>query len=92
MKMIRKTWIVLGLLLLVAPPAMAQGPERDNYVPNTISPEAQQTLKAIYDAKAYADRQDLTDARVSPLYGDFSKGFSPSLITEGTKCIFFLPV
>ena len=39
-------------------------------------------------AKAYANDLNLTDARVSPIYGDFSKGFSPTLITEGTKCIF----
>ncbi len=39
-------------------------------------------------ALAYADGLDLTDSRVSPLYADFSKGFSPALITEGTKCIF----
>ncbi len=38
-------------------------------------------------AEAYADGLDLTDPRVSSLYGDFSKGFSPSLITEGTKCM-----
>jgi acetyl esterase/lipase len=36
----------------------------------------------------YADGLDLTDPRVSPLYNDFSKDFSPALITEGTKCIF----
>lgn len=39
-------------------------------------------------AMAYADSLNLTDPRVSALYGDFSKGFSPSIITEGTKCIF----
>jgi acetyl esterase/lipase len=39
-------------------------------------------------AIAYADGLDLTDPRVSPLYNDFSKDFSPALITEGTKCIF----
>lgn len=39
-------------------------------------------------AEAYADGLKLTDARVSPLYGDFSKGFSPAIITEGTKCTF----
>ena len=39
-------------------------------------------------AIAYADGLELTDPRVSALYGDFSKGFSPSIITEGTKCIF----
>ena len=39
-------------------------------------------------ADAYADGLDLKDPRVSALYGDFSKGFSPAMITEGTKCIF----
>jgi len=39
-------------------------------------------------AEAFADGLDLKDPRVSPLYGDFIKGFSPALITEGTKCIF----
>ena len=36
-------------------------------------------------AKAFADGLDLTDPRVSPLYADFSGGFSPSLIQAGTK-------
>lgn len=36
-------------------------------------------------AKAYAGDLKLTDPRVSPLYADFSKGFSPSLIQAGTK-------
>ena len=39
-------------------------------------------------ALAFADGLSLTDPRVSPLYADFSKGFPPALITEGTKCIF----
>ena len=39
-------------------------------------------------ALAFADGLDLTDPHVSPLYADFRKGFPPSLITEGTKCIF----
>lgn len=39
-------------------------------------------------ALAYADGLDLSDPRVSPLYADLKKGFPPSLITEGTKCIF----
>ena len=30
----------------------------------------------------------MNDPRVSPLYADLSKGFSPSIITDGTKCIF----
>ncbi len=39
-------------------------------------------------ALAFANGVALTDPRVSPLYADFSKGFSPALITDGTKCIF----
>ena len=39
-------------------------------------------------AIAFAGGLDLTDPRVSPLYADLSKGFSPVLITDGTKCIF----
>ena len=39
-------------------------------------------------ALAYADGLDLKDPRLSPLYAAFSKGFPPSLITDGTKCIF----
>jgi len=40
------------------------------------------------NALAFAVGLDLKDPRVSPLYADFSKGFSPSLIIDGTKCIF----
>ncbi len=36
-------------------------------------------------ALAYADGLDLTDPRISPLYADFSDGFSPVLIQAGTK-------
>jgi monoterpene epsilon-lactone hydrolase len=39
-------------------------------------------------ALAFANGVELPDPRVSPLYADFSKGFSPALITDGTKCIF----
>ena len=39
-------------------------------------------------ALAYSDGLHLTDPRVSPLYADFSKGFSPALIVDSTKCIF----
>ncbi len=39
-------------------------------------------------ALAFADGLSLKDPRVSPLYADFTKGFPPTLITEGTKCIF----
>ena len=38
-------------------------------------------------AKAYAGSLDIKDPRVSPYYADFTKGFPPSMITEGTKCI-----
>ena len=39
-------------------------------------------------ARAYAGHVDLKDPRVSPLYADFTKGFPPTLIQEGTRTIF----
>ncbi len=36
----------------------------------------------------YAGGADLTDPYVSPLFGDFSKGFPPTLITAGTRDLF----
>jgi monoterpene epsilon-lactone hydrolase len=30
---------------------------------------------------------DRKDPRVSPIYADLSKGFSPSLIVDGTRCL-----
>lgn len=38
-------------------------------------------------ALAYAGGLDLTDPRVSPLYGDFAPGFPPTLIQDGTRTI-----
>jgi monoterpene epsilon-lactone hydrolase len=39
-------------------------------------------------AIGYASGLDLKDPKVSPLYADFTQGFPPCLIAEGTKCIF----
>jgi acetyl esterase/lipase len=39
-------------------------------------------------AAAYADLKDQKHPYVSPVYGDFSKGFPPTLIQGGTKEIF----
>lgn len=39
-------------------------------------------------ADAYADRKEQRNPYVSPVYGDFSKGFPPTLIQGGTKEIF----
>jgi len=36
----------------------------------------------------YAGGCDLTDPYVSPLFGDFSKGFPPTLLTAGTRDLF----
>jgi acetyl esterase/lipase len=36
----------------------------------------------------YADGHDLDDPYVSPLFGDFSKGFPPTLIQTGTRDLF----
>lgn len=38
-------------------------------------------------ARAYAGTLDLKDPRVSPLYGDFSGGFPPTMIQDGTRTI-----
>ena len=54
-------------------------------------PEADPTLSyaglLANSARAYAGNLDLKDPRVSPLYGDFSKGFPPTLIQDGTRTI-----
>ena len=39
-------------------------------------------------ADAYADRKDQKHPYVSPVYGDFTKGFPPTLIQGGTREIF----
>lgn len=39
-------------------------------------------------ADAYADPKDQKHAHVSPIYGDYSKGFPPTLIQGGTREIF----
>jgi acetyl esterase/lipase len=36
----------------------------------------------------YADGHDLKDPYLSPLFGDFSKGFPPSILTAGTRDLF----
>jgi acetyl esterase/lipase len=36
----------------------------------------------------YAAGRDLTDPYVSPLFGDFTKGFPPTLLTAGTRDVF----
>jgi monoterpene epsilon-lactone hydrolase len=36
----------------------------------------------------YADGHDLTDPYLSPLFGDFSKGYPPTLLNSGTRDVF----
>ncbi|TAL03026.1 MAG: alpha/beta hydrolase [Rhodospirillaceae bacterium] len=36
----------------------------------------------------YADGHDLRDPYLSPIFGDFSKGFSPTILTSGTRDLF----
>jgi acetyl esterase/lipase len=36
----------------------------------------------------YANGHDLTDPYLSPLFGDFAKGFPPTLLTTGTRDLF----
>ena len=35
--------------------------------------------------RLYAGQQDLRDPLVSPLFGDFSNGFPPTILTTGTR-------
>ena len=39
-------------------------------------------------AKLYAGSHDLKDPLISPIYGDFSKGFPPAILTSGTRDLF----
>lgn len=54
-------------------------------------PEADPTLSysgfLANSALAYAGGLDLRDPRVSPVHADFSKGFPPTLIQDGTRTI-----
>jgi acetyl esterase/lipase len=36
----------------------------------------------------YANGHDLTDPYLSPLFGDFTKGFPPTLLSAGTRDVF----
>ncbi|MFC4595838.1 alpha/beta hydrolase fold domain-containing protein [Sphingobium tyrosinilyticum] len=36
----------------------------------------------------YADGHDLTHPYISPLFGEFAKGFPPTLLTTGTRDLF----
>lgn len=39
-------------------------------------------------AKLYAGSHDMKDPLISPIYGDFSKGFPPTILTSGTRDLF----
>lgn len=43
-------------------------------------------LKSI--AKLYAGTNDMKDPLISPIYGDFAKGFPPTILTSGTRDLF----
>lgn len=43
-------------------------------------------LKSI--AKLYAGSYDMKDPLISPIYGDFAKGFPPTILTSGTRDLF----
>lgn len=43
-------------------------------------------LKSI--AKLYAGSSDMKDPLISPIYGDFTKGFPPTILTSGTRDLF----
>lgn len=39
-------------------------------------------------AKLYAGSNDMKNPLISPIYGDFSKGFPPTILTSGTRDLF----
>jgi acetyl esterase/lipase len=39
-------------------------------------------------AKLYAGSHDMKNPLISPIYGDFSKGFPPTILTSGTRDLF----
>ncbi len=39
-------------------------------------------------AKLYAGKHDMKNPLISPVYGDFSKGFPPTILTSGTRDLF----
>lgn len=43
-------------------------------------------LKSI--AKLYSGSHDMKDPLISPIYGDFSQGFPPTILTSGTRDLF----
>ena len=60
----KKALMLLVAALLVpciAPSAFAQDSIRNNYIPTTISPEAQKVLAAIYASKAYERKVPAVD-------------------------------
>jgi acetyl esterase/lipase len=50
-----------------------------------VDPVLQRLTRSI---ALYADGHDLTDPYLSPLYGDFTLGFPPSLLSAGTRDLF----
>lgn len=54
-----------------------------------VNAEADGAMQRLTNAIAiYADGHDLTDPYLSPLFGDFTKGFPPTILTCGTREMF----
>jgi acetyl esterase/lipase len=81
-------WGMPKAVLLISPWADLSG-EGDTYESLKRSEPVLNYKKSLLNsAKAYSDGLDLKDPRVSPLFRDYSEGFPPTLIVEGTKDIF----
>jgi acetyl esterase/lipase len=48
-----------------------------------LDPLIRRSAKPAFDL--YGDRHDLTNPYLSPLFGDFTKGFPPTILTTGTR-------
>lgn len=81
-------WGMPAAVILISPWADLTG-EGDTYESLKRSDPVLNYEKSLKNsALVYADGLSLSDPRVSPLFADYTQGFPPTLILEGTKDIF----
>jgi acetyl esterase/lipase len=81
--------VALPAALMVGTPWSDLSKTGDSYFTNAGVDNGLVTYEGLLEAAArlYANGRDLTDPRLSPVYGDFS-GFPPTLLTTGTRDLF----
>jgi acetyl esterase/lipase len=84
----RDEGLALPAAAVLLTPAVDLTDAGDSFATNAgLDPVLRPSSTAAFTA-LYAGGHDLTDPHVSPLFGDFSKGFSPSILTTGTRDLF----